>query len=307
MLVASAISLSLIACGGGGSSSSNEQNTPTKITYSLSLSSAENINITLDEKSTITVDLNESTNSTKGITYTFSTAPVRNYISASVANQQLTITIDEVENNEQTTLTVTGEVEGEEATVELALAITNNSAEAVIEEASLWQDQVKVFKYDDLEQVAPKYIQAAYFAGVISLSEQQTLASDFQTTIDDARNVVNFIEESESLLTALTQYKSSSITESKLIQVLARQKAVAQAQSDNIISALKLIADLNVKTPTLPISTYQYIAEYNTFSAVIGNSELGEFKQGKWLFSGDYQFLNELVPVLGTPSPCDAI
>lgn len=312
VILASAISLSLMACGGGGSSSSSENNTPeptaqpSPITYSLSLASAENQNVAADEQSTITLDLNESTNSTKSITYTFATEPERSYISATVAEQQLTITIDELENDEQTTLTVTGEVEGKQATVELVLTLTNRSAEVVISEATIWQEQSNVFKYDDLENVAPKYIQAAYFAGAISLNDKQSLAEEFQATIQTARDIVNSIDVNQSLSSKLTQYQSSTITESELAQALAQQKTVAQAQSGNILSALNLIAALNADAPSLPTSTYQYIPEYDVFSAIIGNDELGEFSDGKWSFTGNYQFLNQLVGALGTPSTCDA-
>lgn len=306
----------LTACGGGGSSDSSSaapsqpgntgdqsnNNNQTPIVYSLNLASADNKIVNANELSTVTIALSEQTNSSKKINYSVSTKPARTNLTTEVAGQVLTIKIAELENDEQTILTLIGEVEGKQDSVELTLNGHNASAEPLVQQASIWQQQDKVFKFDDLTILAEKYVKAGYFAGKVKVDEQQELIASFNATLDKARVAT---DENQALVSALQQYLASTITESQLQLALTKQKQLAQNQSDRVLLAFKSLSDLVTEAPELPASSYQYIAEYEAFSALIGNLALGQFQHGKWHFTGQYQFLNQMIPVLGTPSTCD--
>ena len=312
----------LTACGGGDSSDksttsaeNNAQPTqpthptqptqPEPITYLLSLASTADSSINAVEQSSIKVNLIESTNSTQAVHYTFSTEPSNSAISASIEAQQLTIEIGQLENDEYTTLTITGEVEGKQSSEHLVLTISNHSANVVLEEVKVWLQRTKVYQFDDADKLVPKYAQAAYFAGAIGVNDKQKLIADYNTVVAAAKAAAGAIEQTDPLAVAVSNYKAATLTESGLIQVLSRHKAAAQTHSDTIIGAVNAIAELSSDIPNLPVSTYQYIPQYDAFSAIIGNPELGAFTQDKWSFLNDYSMLNQLVPALGDLSSCE--
>lgn len=294
----------LTACGGGGDSDNGGNTTPPSSgTLTLSLSSAS---VSLNEGATTEITLSGSYSEGSNIAYSAEvTQGDADLVILNVNQNTLTLSANEIEADSDIKISITASAGGLTNSKELSLSVVNTSAEAVIAEASLWTDSNKVFKFDDLEQVAQLYVQSAYLAGIINGSQKQSFTKDLNDTFASAR-ASSQLEEAQRLATAITNYQQSSLTESQLIQALSQHKAFVQTQSDSILSALKVNASMSSDLPVIHLAPYQYVEQYDTFSAVVGNPSLGSFQDDKWAFSGEFSFLNQQVPVLATPSPCDA-
>ena len=308
-LIALFVCGTLSACGGGGADSTNTNNggnttlppSTETLTFSLDANS-----LSLDEATTAEVALSASYSGGSNIAYAVEVIEGEaDLVNFNVNQNTLVISAGDVDSDADFKLSITASVGSLADSEELTIHVVNTSVAAVIAEASIWTDGSQVFKFDDLEQVAPLYVQAAYLAGAISRNERQNLIDGFNNTLSTARSAAQQ-DEAKQLATAINNYQQSSITESQLIEALSQHKAFVQAQSDSILSALKVIAELSPDLPVIQLAPYQYIEQYDAFSAVIGNSSLGSFQDGKWVFSGQYHFLNQHVPALGTQSSCDA-
>jgi len=270
--------------------------------YQLNLSDDAGSHHVSQEQKRLNINLLEHTDSSKFAHYTFSTSPKISAITASVAEQVLTIAIGDLENDVTTTLTVTGTVDGLSDTLKIDLALTNTSGQDVLRESTLWLDE-NATQFDDFTRVAPRYAQAAYLSGNLSTSGKQQLMNDFNAAVAEAKALTTS-EINQELADASASYQAKAITETTFLQVLQQYKNALQQASSQIIIALNAIAKQDDSLPTIPHSPYQYIEQYQAFSAVVSHSQLGSFQDNNWVFSGSYQFLNQLVPVLNTPSAC---
>lgn len=279
----------------------NVTNTPAT-TYRLKLADEAQSQIVLAERKSLSINLFENTDSSQSAHYTFSTEPVISTINASIVNHVLTVAIGELENDVTTTLTATGSIDGLSDTFEISLVLSNTSGESLREKVDSWLGDNAV-QFNDLIHVAPSYAQMAYLSGGINASEKQQVIADFNAAVAHAKAIATS-NTHHSLVEASANYQAAIITESEFSQAFELYRATLQAASSQIITALNAITKHTNHLPFLPDGPYEYVTQYQAFSAVIGHNQLGRFEDNNWIFSEQYQLLNQLVPVLGTPSHC---
>lgn len=279
----------------------NVTNTPATM-YQLKLADAAQSQMVLAERKSLSINLFENTDSNQSPYYTFSTEPVTSTINASIVDNVLTLAIGELENDVTTTLTATGSIDGLSDTFEISLVLSDTSGERLREEVGSWLGD-NAFQFNDLIHVAPNYAQMAYLSGSINASEKQQVLTDFNAAVAQAQTIATS-DTYYSLVEASANYQVAIITESELSQAFELYRATLQAASSQIITSINAITKHTSHLPILPDSPYEYVAQYQAFSAVIGPNQLGRFEGNSWIFSEQYQSLNQLVPVLGTPSDC---
>ncbi|OUR60535.1 hypothetical protein A9Q74_13020 [Colwellia sp. 39_35_sub15_T18] len=300
--------ITLTACGGG---SGESQTAPSKVVTppaTLSFSLAEtSLAINEQEKAKITLTLDYT--GTGDLSYAIEFLPSTNKASAQVINNDLIITINELENALTSTLSITvsssnSDVTAIEKTLELSLI--NTSVEVVLAEVELWKNSEQVFKFDDFDDAVTFYTKSAYFYGGLDNSAIAEKLTEF-TAIKQSSMEKKSSPEVTQLAEALANYQNNSITETELKTFLMNVKTMAGAEYNKLAGNINLLASLtNDNLPPLPSLNYQYSDKYQAFSGIIGNTQMGSFDGESWKFNQQYQFLNNLIPSLGNTTTCEA-
>lgn len=212
----------------------------------------------------------------------------------------------DVAKDENLEIEVTSTVGNVSDTEKLVVAVKNISALAIVTEAKLWADTAKSFAFNDFNGLADVYVKAAYFAGSIGYSEQETVLADFSAQAASARQQANSTS-ALTLKSVLASYENGSAKDSDLANAVKEVKQLASAQSSLIISKLNTLAEMaNGTLPQVTAGEYKYIEEYGVFSSVIGNAQMGSFSGKAWSFTGVYEFFNTKVAALGNIDTCEA-
>ncbi|XQW84079.1 hypothetical protein ACOYR1_13150 [Thalassotalea piscium] len=298
----------LTACGGGGGES---KTTPPKVVtpaVTLSFLLAETslaINEQEEEKVALTLDYT----GTGDISYALIFSPEISEASAQVVNNELVITVGELENEVSSTLSITvsssnSDVTAIEKTIHLSLI--NTSVEVVLSEVELWKNSEKVFKFDDFDDAVTFYAKSAYFNGGLDNSAIAGKISEFTAIKQSSMEKKSSLEVTQ-LTEASVNYQNNSITETELKELLVNVKTLAGAEYNKLAENIDLLASLtNNNLPALPSLNYQYSDKYQAFSGIIGNTQMGTFDGESWKFNQQYQFLNTLIPSLGNTETCEA-
>ena len=300
--------ITLTACGGGGGES---KTTPPKVvtppaTLSFSLGEAS---LAINEQEEAKVALTLDYTGTGDISYAIAFAPIIDNVSAEVINNELIITANNLENEVSSTLSIkvsssNSDVTAIEKTINLSLI--NTSVEAVLSEVELWKNSEQVFKFDDFDDAVTFYTKSAYFNGGLDNSAIAGKISEFTAIKQSSIEKISSPEVTQ-LAEAPVNYQNNSITETELKGFLVNVKTLAGAEYNKLAENINLLASLtNNNLPALPSLNYQYSDKYQTFSGIIGNTQMGSIVGESWKFNQQYQFLNTLIPSLGNITTCEA-
>jgi len=303
--------ITLTACGGGSGESQTAPPkvvTPPAATPTLSFSLAET-SLAINEQEEVKVALSLDYTGAGDISYAIAFSPEVDEVSAEVINNELIISADELENTVTSTLSITvsssnSDVASIEKTINLSLI--NTSVEAVLAEVELWKNTEQVFKFDDFDDAVTFYTKSAYFNGGLNNSAIAGKILEF-TAIKQNSIGKKFSPEVTQLAEASAHYQNNSITETELKELLVNVKTLAGAEYNKLAENINLLASLtNDNLPALPSLNYQYSDKYQTFSGIIGNTQMGSIVGESWKFNQQYQFLNSLIPSLGNTTTCEA-
>ncbi|XQW86281.1 hypothetical protein ACOYR1_06015 [Thalassotalea piscium] len=311
LLLSTVSALVLGACGGGGGSDEAKTVTPppVQITPTLSLS-VDQSSLTINENEEGVIVLSTTYNGQSTIDYSVSFSSEIAGVNAEINDQNLQLTINELENDHVTTLTITASSTADNLSAEQSIEInlTNSSVVEVIDEVELWTDTDAVFKFDDFDPalLPTIYAKAAYFNGALTSIEYQTKVSDFTAIKVEVSNQKS-AEENTLLSMGIADYQGNSITETELITLLDNVKVLASSEYNKLVGKVNELAMLTGEiVPTLPLDTFGYVEAYGAFSGIIGVTSMGTFVEAKWQFSEQYQILDTLIPTLGNTNECSA-
>jgi len=310
LLLSTVSALVLSACGGGGSDETKTVTPPpAQVTPTLSLS-VDQSSLTINENEQGVIALSTTYNGQSSIDYTVSFSSEITGVTTEIIDKNLQITINELENDHVTTITVMASSTADNLSAEQSIEInlTNTSVASVIEEVELWTDIDAVFKFDDFDPalLPTIYAKAAYFNGALTSTEYQNQVSDF--TVLKAESISQkSAEENTSLSTGVVDYQKNSLTETELVALLDKAKILANNEYNKLVEKVNELALLSDDTmPALPLDTFGYVETYGVFSGVIGATSMGTFVEEKWQFSEKYQMLDTLIPALGNTNECSA-
>jgi hypothetical protein len=308
LFITSSLLLALSACGGSGESKKEPSKVVTPVTPTISFSLAK-ASLAINEQEEAKVALTLDYTGTGDTSYALAFLPLTNKVSAQVINNELIITVNELENTASSTLSIivsssNSDVTAIEKTLELSLI--NTSVEAVLSEVELWKNSEQVFKFDDFDDAVTFYTKSAYFNGGLGNSEIAGEISKFTAIKQSSIEKISSPEVTQ-LAEASVNYQNNSITETELKELLVNVKTLVGVEYNKLAESINLLASLtNDSLPALPLLNYQYNDKYQVFSGIIGNTQMGSLVGESWKFNQQYQFLNTLIPSLGNTTTCEA-
>lgn len=281
----------LAACGGGGGGGGGQPPTPPgpeTANQVLTVTSAENQTETRQVPGEVSQV--EQLRGSDAVTLT------------SQANTEddrstVTLTIAELENDEDARFKVTSEQDGLITETIINLSATNTSAAPLLAQAQSLQSlpDAEAVLADDL-RLANIVLELEYLANLISAGEQAQMRSDIDDTL--ASLTVNLQNQIATVTNLLNAYNAGDATETALRDrlTLVNQEVAALGEAgETILDALSdTLARLNIVLPenlngTHPIVFNDALNRYTRF----GDEAFGEVvADDEFTFNEDFDFLN---------------
>lgn len=226
-------------------------------------------------------------------------------IDYSVDETGLTIVVSTLEQDGQAEVTVVAKAGDLSSEDTLAIQLQNSSAQGLLEEGRNWTSVQTVFPVAELKAVGSYFGAIAYLDKKLTYTEWRSFVADFHGNLDssllDADNAPY-----EDLQHAIEDYLAGNALESRVAELLGEVKTFSQSKISPFLQRLSEVAQLTEeKLSPLPLNELRHSHQYDAFSLLIGNPELGQFTDGQWVFFEAYAYLEKFSPVLNPDTHCD--
>jgi hypothetical protein len=316
LLLASAISLCLSACGGGGGSESSTPtaggSNPTNPSTGDDTSTgggdttppATGETATLSVSSSVqSVDADELTSRTVTFQVDYTGDNTLNYaanasidaLTVTANDTGLTISIDDITDyQEQGEVTVTvsdGEIEDS-----LTIAVTVSNTSLITDTTNMLVSTANMkLHYDrdiSVQNVLTYYYEIGALLGEVSTADANTelalLNADLTQLQLDASAAIDAVD-----ITLTGALGGGTITEGDLASQVTVIEDINSSYASAVEQAIEQARGATSNTvPSIPLDTLFATSGYSVF---VGNTELGEFSGDVFTFSSSYEFLQELV------------
>lgn len=194
-------------------------------------------------------------------------------------------------------LTITDEA-GTAFTLEHHLDVTNADAEPQLKQLQAYVDGMAPFLNLDeerflVERFAKLFMMANQGDGTYNAKEierkfnvvsQSPLKATLSDSIAEANNLLAGYQDMDPLA-----------TEVEIQDFITAQRGNLQRYIATVTDTLQsLLLNLDGDIPPIPTDTVYISPETNTVSLFIGNPHLGQFIDESWIYSEDYQFMNDI-------------
>lgn len=279
----------LAGCGGDGSESvDNGSGTkPPVVVSPISITVAPSIQ--LDELVSKSVEFSLTGDVSPSDEYSV-TPPLG--ITASFSSSGLVVKSDEV--NKDTNYILVVKVKGKTNTVEKSITVTvkNTSATPIIAFLTEFYSKGSTFiSMDEEKKVLKTSLTLQSATGEIEESKVSEQLNKVKSFVDlNSSGIALFHKDVKS---TVEEYQAGA-TDANLI--LSYQKAMTDIPVYAKLKLETLNALLAETSSPLPVfSENMEIKDYLVFSSFYGNKKTGEMKDGKWIYAGQFEFLNTLL------------
>lgn len=244
--------------------------------------------LTIAESTTATVafSVTGSSNITVSAATSGSTA-----VSSSVEGNVVTINVTELQQEGTATLTLTATGPAGKTDVKtVALTLENSSVKTALADAEVYKNQSSQLADMTVEQrVVQQLGKLAYYTGVYSQAKLDELIAQTTKTAEQKA-------EMQALLNQDLQaaYLAGTINETEVQAKLQQAVTTYGTYHESLRVALKTVST-DTGVAALDLSAPVFDATSKALSAFVGNTALGAYQNGKWVFSQNYQYLTELV------------
>ena len=278
LLIASTMLLSACGSGGGDTEGGNSDN------WALSVGQ---IALTIPESSSAIVSFSVTGSSNVNVSATTGSTAV----SSSIAGNVVTINVTELQQEGAATLTLTATGPAGKTDVKtVALTLENSSVKTALADAEVYKSQSTQLADMTVEQRAVQQLgKIAYYSGVYSQTKLDELIAQTTKTAEQKAEIQALL--SQDLQAA---YLAGTINETEVQAKLQQAITAYSNYHEPLRTALKTIST-DTGVAALDLSAPVFDATSKALSAFVGNTALGAYQNGKWVFSQNYQYLTELV------------
>ena len=278
LLIASTMLLSACGSGGGDTEGGNSDN------WALSVGQ---IALTIPESSSAIVSFSVTGSSNVNVSATTGSTAV----SSSIAGNVVTINVTELQQEGAATLTLTATGPAGKTDVKtVALTLENSSVKTALADAEVYKSQSTQLADMTVEQRAVQQLgKIAYYSGVYSQTKLDELIAQTTKTAEQKAEIQALL--SQALQAA---YLAGTINETEVQAKLQQAITAYSNYHEPLRTALKTIST-DTGVAALDLSAPVFDATSKALSAFVGNTALGAYQNGKWVFSQNYQYLTELV------------
>jgi hypothetical protein len=283
--------LSLSGCGGGGDS----ENPSLKINLSSS-------SIDIQENYVKTVSLTTTSDSSDDSEISYVVLSSSDSISGVVSNGTLFVSASSVDMAVSGSLTIVATSNDISGKSTLKVNVKNTSADDIIAgyNSSLYKNG---FIYNDVMEIGSYYSEAMYLGGDISFLEKASLNVEFLEPIVKRKSSIASL--ASSVDASVSRYKKGGISDAELIGAYD----LLMADIDNGGSeSIELINSLANKS-TMGLPSFNPDIQVTVFNGQLSyfykNTDYGYLDNDDWVFSSDFDFLNDLLTSFSYNKTCE--
>ncbi len=291
LVVAISTVLSLSGCGGVGDS----ENTSLKINLSSS-------SIDIQENYVKTVSLTATSYSSDDSEISYVVLSSSDLISGVVSNGTLFVSASSVDMAVSGTLTIVATSNDISGKSTLKVNVKNTSTDEIIAgyDSSLYKNG---FVYNDVMEIGSYYSDAMYFGGDISFLERASLNVEFLEPIIKRKSSIASL--ASSVDASISRYQKGGISDAELVSaydLLMTDIKNGGSESIEFINALA-----NKSTIGLPSfnPNVQVTVLNGQMSYFYKNTDYGYIDNDDWVFSSEFDFLNDLLTSFSYNKTCE--
>lgn len=291
LVVAISAVLSLSGCGGGGDS----ENPSLKINLSSS-------SIDIQENYVKTVSLTTTSNSSDDSEISYVVLSSSDSISGVVSNGTLFVSASSVDMAVSGSLTIVATSNDISGKSTLKVNVKNTSADDIIAgyNSSLYKNG---FIYNDVMEIGSYYSEAMYLGGDISFLEKASLNVEFLEPIIKRKSSIASL--ASSVDASVSRYKKGGISDAELVGAYDLLMTDIKNGGSESIEFINELA--NKSTIGLPSFNpdVQVTVLNGQMSYFYKNTDYGYLDNDGWVFSSEFDFLNDLLTSFSFNKTCE--